>query len=309
MTGAEIASILANDTGFLYLIAQTVTLSDNRRDTLPETAVAHSEMQLDMAQQIAAAFVSARRSACPVDTYPGTPPADFDDAYAIQNKAIALDGRSVAGWKVGRVQEPLATELGTTRLAGPIFADSIIHAADGTVATMPVFAGGFAAVEAELLLRVAQSHADPASLDDAGILALVDAVHVGIEIASSPYAQINAMGPLVTASDFGNNAGLVVGPTLPDWQSRDLSNVFAQLSINDAEQGEGDMAGLPGGPLESVRFLLANLQQRGLGGAEPLWVSAGAITGVHVILPGAHAVARFDGHLTVACRTIAAAGR
>jgi len=99
---------------------------------------------------------------------------------------------------------------------------------------------------------------------------------------------------------------LIVGPVLPHWRERDLAALHAELSINEVEQGAGDMAGLPGGPLESVRFLLTNLAERGLAGGEPFWVSAGAITGVHIILPGSEAEARFDGNLVVRCRTVAA---
>ena len=34
---------------------------------------------------------------------------------------------------------------------------------------------------------------------------------IGIEIASSPLVNINDYGPAVVASDFGNNAGLLLG--------------------------------------------------------------------------------------------------
>lgn len=282
------------------------------RDDLPDRGalaaadIADSPATSDGFAAIADAFVAARRSATALPDYPGAQPASFDDAYAIQDRAIARFGGAIGGWKVGRVHEPLASQYGTTRLAGPIFTSSIAEASDDAVIDVPVFAGGFAAVEAEMLLRVARPAADPAALDDAGILALIDAVHVGIEIASSPFPGINTLGPLVTASDFGNNNGLIIGPALPDWQSRDLARLHAALSINGVDQGEGDMTALPGGPIESVRFLLANLAARGLGGHEPLWVSAGAITGVHVILPGSEAEACFDGKLLVRCRTRAA---
>ena len=259
---------------------------------------------------VAHAFVAARRNATALADYPGAPPQSFADAYAIQDRAITLDGRAVGGWKVGRVGDLLAGQLGTDRLAGPIFADTIVEAATGNPVAMPVFAGGFAAVEAELLFRVVRApDRDPARMSDAEILALCDAVHVGIEIASSPFAGINAMGPLVTASDFGNNAGLIIGPPLPDWQGRDLAAVEAETLIDGASVGKGTLANLPGGPIGSVRFLIANLGQRGLSGSGPYWISSGAISGVHVIAPGSHAEARFDGGLTLACQVVAAAAR
>ena len=187
---------------------------------------------IENADRIAEAFVAARRAGTSIAAYPGPVPGDFAASYAIQEQAIGIDGRAISGWKVGRVHPPQSIEHGTDRLAGPIFDSSVIAASDQPVA-MPVVAGGFAAVEAELLFRIdSLPDSDPHTLDDAAIMAHVSAVHIGIEIAGSPYPAINSDGPLVTASDFGNNAGLVTGPELPDWRGRDLAAVTASVAID-----------------------------------------------------------------------------
>jgi 2-keto-4-pentenoate hydratase len=260
----------------------------------------------DNCDRIANAFVAARREGASIGNYPGEVPDDFAAAYQIQERAIALDGRAIAGWKVGRVNSPLDETYGVTRLVGPIFDGNVQQAAQPST-TMPVYAGGFAAVEAELLLRVdSLPVGDPSALDDAGIMAHIGAVHVGIEIASSPYAGINRDGPLVTASDFGNNAGLICGPELPDWRTRDLREVTASVAIDGAEVGRGDMRALPGGPIESVRFLLTHLATRTSAMPLPFWVSAGAISGVHPIDIGSAAVASFDDAQSINCHIVAA---
>ena len=100
---------------------------------------------------IAGRFLDARRAAAGLDAYPGALPASLDEAYAIQAEAIRRWGRPVIGWKVGRVAPPLVDRFGTDRLAGPIFARAA--ATDDPVA-MPIFAQGFAAGEAEFLLRI-----------------------------------------------------------------------------------------------------------------------------------------------------------
>jgi 2-keto-4-pentenoate hydratase len=69
--------------------------------------------------EIAHHFVTARKSARALVDYPGNPPHDLSTAYAVQDEAIALYGGTICGWKVGRIQPPLAAELGTTRLFGP----------------------------------------------------------------------------------------------------------------------------------------------------------------------------------------------
>src|SRR6516225_1170125 len=93
----------------------------------------------DNTRRIARSFVDARRRGGKLADYPGTKPDALSDAYAVQDAAIALDARPIAGWKVGRIEPPIGN---TNRLAGPIFA-SQIEVADA--ADMPVFADGFAA--------------------------------------------------------------------------------------------------------------------------------------------------------------------
>ncbi|HEY6814058.1 MAG TPA: 2-keto-4-pentenoate hydratase, partial [Croceibacterium sp.] len=105
------------------------------------------------AQRIAEAFVTARREARPLPGYPGTLPATLEQAYRVQDHALALGASTVGGWKVGRIMPPTSETVGSDRLAGPIFADSIFPAGE-TPVSMAVFDGGFGAAEAEFLLRV-----------------------------------------------------------------------------------------------------------------------------------------------------------
>ena len=255
---------------------------------------------------VARAFVTARRDARGLDAYPGTPPATMDEAYTIQQRAIALDGRGIAGWKVGRIPPPRVEEMGADRLAGPIFADTVVWATPGQEAAMPVFAQGFAAVEAEFMLHVAPGFTGPVPLDDAATLAVLDDVRIGIEIASSPYAGINADGPAVTASDFGNNHGLLLGPTVQGWRETDLCAITLAVEIDGLLVGEATAATMLDGPLGAVRFLLANLAARGIDASGGLWISTGAVTGVHEIAVGQSALAHFGPHGTLGLTITAA---
>jgi 2-keto-4-pentenoate hydratase len=124
-------------------------------------------------------------------------------------------------------------------------------------------------------------------------MAWVDEVRIGIEIASSPYARINADGPCVTISDHGNNAGLLLGPLVPPSQWGGLDAVPVTLAIDGAEVGRATTATMLDGPFGAVAFLLANLIRRGFAIKPGWWVSSGAITGVHVVAPGSTVVAGF----------------
>lgn len=261
------------------------------------------------AGKIAAAFVTARRMAQALPDYPGERPATLTDAYSIQDAALAIDGRAVAGWKVGRINPPQDTLLGANRLSGPIFADSIDHATPSHNPVMAVFAEGFAAAEAEMLLHVASGWDGRLPIDDAETRALIDDVRMGIEIASSPYPRINADGPCVTVSDFGNNMGSVIGEPLTDWRALDLCAITVRTLIDGALVGEATAATMLDGPYGAVRFLLGNLAARGIDASEGFWVSTGAITGVHPVSAGQHVVAEFVGHGKVECRVAKAAPR
>lgn len=246
---------------------------------------------------IARAFVDARRAATPLSDYPGAIPATLDQAYAIQNVAIDLAGQPVAGWKVGRINPPVE---GIDRLAGPIFAQQIF--AETSPLAMPIFAGGFGAAEAEFLLRIGTAPAEgQQDFTDAETRALIDAVHIGIEIASSPFPGINDLGPTVTISDFGNNNGLVIGAAVDGWRTLDFNLWPVALVVNGEVRGEGIAADMLDGPFGAARFLFRHAAARGLKLSPGDWISTGAVTGVHPVAIGDRVEARFDNRLSVSC--------
>jgi 2-keto-4-pentenoate hydratase len=253
----------------------------------------------ERAEAIAHAFVEARHAGNALADYPGRLPESLDEAYAIQASAIRLFGDRIAGWKVGRITDSLVAIYGSDRLAGPIFADSIVDSPAGEP-EMPIFAGGFGAAEAEYLLRLGNL---PERFDrdwtNADIAEFVDAIHVGIEVASSPFPGINEHGPAVTVSDFGNNNGLVIGAALP--RNEDFLDWPVALTIDGEIAGEATARAMLDGPFGAVRFLFEQARDRGLPLAQGQWISTGAVTGVHQVGVGQHVEARFGDGYKVRC--------
>jgi 2-keto-4-pentenoate hydratase len=247
---------------------------------------------------IAQSFVDARRAGRSLPDYPGTVPTALADAYAVQDAAIALNEGEIGGWKVGRINPPID---GVDRLAGPIFSRQIVEEAAEPVA-MPVFVGGFAAAEAEFLLRIgATPPAGKTRFTHEEAAALIDAVHVGIEIASSPLAVINELGAAVTISDFGNNNGLVIGAAIPDWRGADIDNWPIEVAIGGKVIGGGKAADMLDGPVGAARFLFELMAERGIALKPGQWISSGAVTGVHAVVIGDRIEARFGAGLVVEC--------
>ena len=170
--------------------------------------------------EISRTLVSARASAAPLRGFPGPAPDSMAGAYAIQSASIARWPDSVAGWKVGMLSPQDQDRYSAERLAGPIFRSQIHEVATGSRTAMPVYVGGFAAVEAEIVFRLGKT-VEPSDREwsDEELACLVAGLLFGAEIASIPIAYINSFGPTVVAADFGNNAGLLLGPKVSNWQS------------------------------------------------------------------------------------------
>lgn len=260
------------------------------------------ETGFSAAEDIARAFVGARRDRRAMATYPGPAPATMDQAYQVQDAALRQDGRTVGGWKLGKINPPHLERLGANRLAGPIFVDQIVTASGDAPVDMPVFRDGFAAAEAEFLLRIGTAP-DPAKSDYTIETAtpLIDAVHAGIEVASSPYPGINADGPPVTASDYGNNNGLVIGDAIDGWRDGDVNAWSVELLINGTVIGSARAADMLDGPFGAAAFLFNLAARRGIALQAGQWISSGAVTGVHPVAIGDVCEARFDGRYPVRC--------
>ncbi len=254
----------------------------------------------------AQAFVAARLGAVALPDYPGRMPETLDEAYLIQDAAIRSWPVPVAGWKVGRINGDDIARFGTDRLAGPIFKDQIYRAGTEEIG-MPVFAGGFAAVEGECVI-VAGVDAPAGKFDytTAEAIALIGAIHAGVEIASSPFSAINDHGPLVTISDFGNNNGLLIGEELPDWRPLDFTLIPFETVVDGQVVGRADASIIPGGPIESFRFMLENAARRDMPLTRGMAISTGAVTGVHAARIGSQATVRAHGTADMHVRLVGA---
>lgn len=241
-------------------------------------------------EDIARALVQARLNGRPLSKYPGNPPRDMLTAYRCQDAAIDLWPGEIGGWKVGRIQPALEKKFAADRLAGPIFRDTIRRTDSDAPIELPVYAGGFAAIEAEFVVVIGED-APPDKLDwslDEAAAMMAD-LRIGLELASSPLGTINDLGPAVTASDFGNNAGLIVGPSIKDWRTRALESMTCEAFVEGKEVGDGGAFNLSGGPVRSMQFILELAAGRGRPLRAGEVIATGQTTGIHDIEPGQNA--------------------
>ena len=236
----------------------------------------------------AAELVAARREGRSLTGFPGEHPASMTAAYRIQDRAISQWPDSLVGWKIGYIAPDRRTSGEPDRLVGPIWRGQLQDQAPGTPVAVGIFASGFAAVEAELVIRLdadlpVRDQADWTAEEAAG---LDQQLRFGIEVASSPIPDINSLGPTVIAADFGNNNGLVLGPAVPHVPGGEP--VRLRCSIDGQLVGEGSGDNLPGGIHHGLATALNILSRRGHAVSAGTVFATGAITGIHPIGPGQH---------------------
>lgn len=264
----------------------------------------HAPFTAAQAQHIAEQFTAARAAGRALADYPGPLPATLEQAYAVQAAALARWPAPAQGWKVARMAPAFATQFPEERLIGPAFGANLHRPAVGEQAVCPVFEGGFAAVEAEIVIVVAADA--PAGKTDwtaDEVAPLVRSLHIGVEIASSPLATLNALGPGAVISDFGNNWGVVIGAEVPNWQA--LERIAVETFIDGQSIGTGEVA-LKSGPLGALAFTLNKRAAQGAPLRTGDVISTGMITGVHDVLPGQQSRHVFAGCGEVGVRLVKA---
>ena len=115
----------------------------------------------------------------------------------------------------------------------------------------------------------------------------VDKVCIGVEVASSPLATLNDLGPGAVISDSGNNWGVIAGAEIPDWRTR-KEDLAVETFIGGKSVGRGNIA-IPATPLAALAFALNKAAQQGLPLRKGDYISTGMITGVLL------AIARISG--------------
>ena len=251
-----------------------------------------------MIETISDQLMNARKTATPLREFPVSLPQDAETAYAIQHRSIRHWPGTLAGFKVGGIAPQFRDQFGANWLAGAVFSDEIFQIGDGETKDADVFAGGFAAFEPEwifVLDNLDWSKLEAVNVD--GARDMVSRVHMGMEIASSPMPMINDLGPGAIISDFGNNTSVWIGPEADLSMLTALDSVEVRTVIDGTLVGEKSAASGSDGPLGALTFLINHLLdlRDELELPTTLYVSSGAVTGVHDSVIGALGVIEFDG--------------
>jgi 2-keto-4-pentenoate hydratase len=261
---------------------------------------------LQTANGIAGEFVRARLTAVSLTDYPGKLPASLAEAYACQDVAIGCWPDRICGWKVARIPRTWQANAGfdEERLVGPIFRRNFHRAVAGQSSACQIFNGGFAAVEVEIGIFMGPAPpADKTEWTIAEAAELVEHICIGAEIASSPLATLNDLGPGAVISDFGNNWGAIAGEPIANW--RTPRQLQCEAFVNDQSVGRASVD-FPEAPLAAFAFALGKAARRGRPLRAGAYISTGMITGVHPVRAGDRARLTFEGCSEILCHAVSA---
>jgi 2-keto-4-pentenoate hydratase len=200
-------------------------------------------------------------------------PKDMDDAYAIQNLALAKLGAVVA-WKVGAggpEAQPACAAIAQTSLF-----ESGAH--------LPVDMFHLVGVEAEIAYRFAADlppRREAYSREE--VLAAIGSIHPAIEISDTRFVAWASQDRPSHVADQLNHGALVIGAGSKDWRRIDPHRQSAVLKINGAVSADV-IGGNPAGDPLRLLYWLANDGSRALGGLRAgAVVTTGSVTGVKFV--------------------------
>ncbi len=226
---------------------------------------------------------------------PGLPedcrPRGLDEAYAVQDRLIALLGAEVGGWFAACTNPEMQRKLG---LPGPYWARLLADALHPSPALLP--AGGALSTDLEVEFAFRLRRDLPARPEPYGEDEVADAVasaHPSIEVVTSHFVDWTNHDIMSLIADNGTDGALVYGEGVDDWRGLDLLGVAVRLDVNGETVRHGVGANALGDPLAALVWLANARAARGEGLSAGHIHNTGTCTAIYPARPGDEAVADF----------------
>jgi 2-oxo-3-hexenedioate decarboxylase len=232
------------------------------------------------------------------------PGFDHEAGYAVGaelTRQRLAGGRRVVGRKVGFASKAVWRALGLKTLAwGPMYDDTVTDATGGTAA-LSLGRTRLPKIEPEIVFKLGRP-VEPGLTDPAAVLASVDWLALGFEIADTLFADWKLAPPDFVAA-FGHHAALVVGTprAVVAGSIPSIVEELARCPVRLLRNGEVVAEGAGRNILKSPALCLAELASAVAGrpGEAPLapgdLVSTGSLTEPQRIAPDETWTAAVDG--------------
>ena len=196
---------------------------------------------------------AARRDARPIAMDADVATLDLAEAYAIQDRLVALGiaaGARVVGWKIGLTSSAAMAAFGASEpIVGRLFEEYLLTSG----ALLDLARTCDAKVEGEVLIELREVPSPP--FDDERILSAIASVRPAIEIADSRIVGWPKNAALAIADDAC--CGWVIVGEPRQLAGLDLANVEMRFTVDGVEVGRGTGADCLGSPINVLRWFLS----------------------------------------------------
>ena len=197
----------------------------------------------------------------PGDSEPEVENLSLEDAYKVQRlvtrKRLEL-GDSVVGYKVGCTSEAVQRQFG---LKEPIIGRLFSPHTRRDVEAIHLSRYANCAVEPEMVFKIAHD-LEGEELSDDELLAGIDSISPGIELHHYRFWKFPPTTQELICSG-GIHAGLAIGASSCSPDSLSFRDERFAVRVNGHQIAEGRASEIMGGPLQSLRWLVASLTHNG----------------------------------------------
>ncbi len=251
-----------------------------------------SDIQIEEA---AALLAQARRDNAVVEAIPEhCRPESLEEAYAVQDRMIALLGWPVSGWFCACTNQVIQEMLGLAEpYCAPLLADFVFDS------PAVLNAGDFPPIllECEFGFKLARDlppRATPYTRAD--VEAAIASVHPTIEVVAGHLKDWPSQDVFSVIADNGTDGALIVGEGVEDWRALDLVGGRVQLIVNGRVVRQGTGANVMGDPLDAFVWLAnSRAGAKGQGLKAGHIHNTGTATDIYWVTPGDQAVVEFGG--------------
>ena len=195
-------------------------------------------------------------------------PADDAAGHAIQARLPTVAGDTVAGWKIAATSTAGQAHIGVSGPLGGRILARCVHA-DG--ASFSLAGNGMRVAEPEFVFRFGTALPPRQAvygLDE--VLAAVDALHLGLEVPDSRFADFVQAGEAQLLADDACAHAFLLGPAATaDWRLLDLAAHAVHATVTNGGatrlQRSGSGAAVLGDPRLALVWLVNDLSARGIG--------------------------------------------
>ena len=245
-----------------------------------------------MSGDLATALWKARTEGGIVAVDEGQRPADYADAYAIQDGVSALFDSEMVGWKLGATNDKALRLLGFDRpFVGPLLSVNF-HDTNDALAVFPEHGPS---LETEFLVVLAAdlpARAEPYT--DNEVMAAVDDVRPAFEVVGCRVDDGFTAAGLLLIADSAANVAVIPGQPSANWREADLSEHPLRVEVNGVEAATGSSNLLMwGNPFGAVSYLASHPQVAARGLRRGDRIMTGTCGGLLPLNPGDRAAADF----------------